>query len=50
MVAVVVVVVSAPVPLPLQLVSTFGAEEPITDAATDTVVAGLSQVPLELIL
>jgi len=49
-VAGVVVVAGAPAPLPLQLVSTFGAEEPIIDAATDTAVAGLSQVPLELIL
>ena len=50
MVTEVVVVAGAATPLPLQLVSTFGAEEPITDAATDTAVAGLSQVPLELIL
>ena len=43
---------AGPAPLPVQLVSTFGAQEPITDtdAATDASVVGLSQVPLGLIL
>jgi hypothetical protein len=47
-----VVVVAGAQAGPVQLVSTFGAEEPITDtdAATDASVPGLSQVPLVLIL
>jgi hypothetical protein len=47
-----VVVVAGAQVGPVQLVSTFGADEPITDAdaATDASVAGLSQVLLVLIL